>query len=277
MRGWIFYFLIAFPLNATAQIALQEAQKMNASRSQVYFTENKGQIHDGNYNPRPDVLFMGVAPGQQLIVTGQGHSHQINLEANYDGYLVKFTCNSFAVVTEIKCNDFVSPDGNIYTNSGTYTAIIPNSSGCDSIITIHLTIKNPEINKEFAITTCGDSTATASVSFNGGAAPFTYHWSSGSKDSIATNLWAGMHYVTVTDANGCTKIDSVFVHEELGLSAQIDKRIDIRWQNEVPMEVAFFDLTQTTNSGTKSIKRYWNFGDGNYSTAKYPVHVYEDE
>jgi hypothetical protein len=48
----------------------------------VYFTENKGQIHDGYYNRRSDVLFMGNTPQEQLIISGKGVSHQIKRVLN---------------------------------------------------------------------------------------------------------------------------------------------------------------------------------------------------
>ncbi|BDS15207.1 SBBP repeat-containing protein [Aureispira anguillae] len=38
------------------------------------------------------------------------------------------------------CNNYIAPDGQVYTTSGQYTAIIPNSIGCDSTIAINLTI-----------------------------------------------------------------------------------------------------------------------------------------
>ncbi|BDS10047.1 DUF7619 domain-containing protein [Aureispira anguillae] len=50
--------------------------------------------------------------------------------------------NSTALLTENACGWYMAPDSQIYTNSGQYTALIPNAAGCDSIITIHLTIKD---------------------------------------------------------------------------------------------------------------------------------------
>ena len=48
-----------------------------AEKNEVYFIENKGQIHDGKYNPRTDVLFMGITPEQQCIITSKGASYQL--------------------------------------------------------------------------------------------------------------------------------------------------------------------------------------------------------
>jgi large repetitive protein len=60
--------------------------------------------------------------------------------------------------------------------------------------------------------TCANfNDGSASAVTSGGAYPFTYQWSSGSTDSTATGLAAGMHYVSVTGATGCVDEDSVLV------------------------------------------------------------------
>lgn len=50
------------------------------------------------------------------------------------------TCNTNSAFSTSACFLYTAPDGIIYTSSGIVTAIIPNSNGCDSTITINLTI-----------------------------------------------------------------------------------------------------------------------------------------
>jgi hypothetical protein len=51
------------------------------------------------------------------------------------------TCNpSTSSITETTCDSYISPSGKVWTTSGIYIDTIPNSEGCDSIITIDLTI-----------------------------------------------------------------------------------------------------------------------------------------
>jgi hypothetical protein len=44
----------------------------------ISFTENKGQVCDQNYKPRPDVLFSGTANGINYHLTNTGISYQLN-------------------------------------------------------------------------------------------------------------------------------------------------------------------------------------------------------
>jgi ELWxxDGT repeat protein len=49
--------------------------------------------------------------------------------------------SSAATITANACERFISPGGlQTWTESGTYTDTVPNSAGCDSIITLHLTV-----------------------------------------------------------------------------------------------------------------------------------------
>lgn len=64
---------------------------------------------------------------------------------------------------------------------------------------------------------CGIADGQATVTANSGSAPYTYLWSDpGSQTTpTATGLTAGNYYVTVTDASGCSGIDSVSIFNTL--------------------------------------------------------------
>lgn len=49
-------------------------------------------------------------------------------------------CESDSSISINSCSYYMAPDNAIYTTTGIYTAVIPNSFGCDSTITIDLTI-----------------------------------------------------------------------------------------------------------------------------------------
>ncbi len=65
--------LCSFTPNFSQQIA-----QYSTNSASIYFTENKGQIHDGNFNPRPDVIAIGNTPQAQVILTAKGMSHQLS-------------------------------------------------------------------------------------------------------------------------------------------------------------------------------------------------------
>jgi gliding motility-associated-like protein len=59
---------------------------------------------------------------------------------------------------------------------------------------------------------CSPSTGSAAVSASGGVGGFTYSWTPvASTDSIVNGIDSAMAVVVVTDGNGCTATDSIFV------------------------------------------------------------------
>jgi len=97
---------------------------------------------------------------------------------------------------------------------GTYHVTVTDSKGCTAAASA--TVTQPDaITVTPAITnlTCnGQNTGSISLAgvdaVTGGVGPYTYLWSNGSAASAITNLAAGTYSVTVTDANGCTKLQS---------------------------------------------------------------------
>ena len=64
------------------------------------------------------------------------------------------TCNTAATINESACDSYTMPSGDAtYFSSGTYIDTIPNTAGCDSIITVNLTINNND--STFNLKACG--------------------------------------------------------------------------------------------------------------------------
>ncbi|MBN2610116.1 MAG: T9SS type A sorting domain-containing protein [Bacteroidales bacterium] len=61
-------------------------------------------------------------------------------------------------IVETVCDSYTAPDGQVHTTSGIKTAIIPNVLGCDSIVTINLTVL-ASTSSSITETTCGSYTA----------------------------------------------------------------------------------------------------------------------
>ena len=101
-------------------------------------------------------------------------------------------CISSTAVTDSSCNTYLW-NNIVYSNSGVYSDTLSNSFGCDSIITLDLTI----FNIAAAIDTIsGNLVASGGVN---------YLWNTGDTASTITPDTNGLYSVTVTDINGCTE------------------------------------------------------------------------
>ncbi|MBT6131927.1 MAG: hypothetical protein HOH53_02520 [Flavobacteriales bacterium] len=63
--------LLSLSLNA------QSIADYKTTQSGVSFTENKGQVSDQHYNPRPDVLYSGNSGGLNFHIRTDGISYQM--------------------------------------------------------------------------------------------------------------------------------------------------------------------------------------------------------
>lgn len=96
---------------------------------------------------------------------------------------------------------------------GNYDLLIYDSINCINVYTTF--INEPQDTLSSSIHTLtdvscwGDSTGQAIVTVIGGQFPYTHLWSNGETNALNATLNAGWHYVTSTDANGCTIEDSV--------------------------------------------------------------------
>ncbi|HBX51032.1 MAG: hypothetical protein A2309_06895 [Bacteroidetes bacterium RIFOXYB2_FULL_35_7] len=64
----------------------------------------------------------------------------------------------------------------------------------------------------------GASTGAANLTITGGTVPVIYNWSNSASTEDLTNIAAGTYYVTVSDANTCTTIDTITITEPEALN-----------------------------------------------------------
>jgi gliding motility-associated-like protein len=139
-----------------------------------------------------------------LSSTGCDSVNIINLTINPDFVL--------PVQNVSACSTFTASWGTIYTTSGIYSNTYVASNGCDSIVSINLTINpNPVLTISSSPDSCLASKGTAAVTISGLSAGVSYQWSNGSISPSAANLSAGTYTVTVTNSNGCTSVVSTTV------------------------------------------------------------------
>lgn len=109
-------------------------------------------------------------------------------ESSRSEFIVTVNQPSSATETVTECTTYTWPiNGTTYSASGSYTGVIPNAAGCDSTITLDLTILNAST---------GSETATACTSFIWPTDGNTYTSS-------------GVYTATLTNAAGCDSIVSL--------------------------------------------------------------------
>ncbi|MEM9921733.1 MAG: T9SS type A sorting domain-containing protein [Bacteroidota bacterium] len=103
-------------------------------------------------------------------------------------------------------------------SAGDYSVTVTDNNGC-TIESLY-TVSEPEdavaVTIEVDQFACNNEGALAAIPMNG-LAPYTYLWSNGQTDSIATGLSSSNHSLTVTDANGCFIIEEYFLDGQLAL------------------------------------------------------------
>lgn len=84
------------------------------------------------------------------------------------------------------------------------------------ISTAYIPISDPVISPGFVVNevSCyGYADATIASEPVGGGPPYQFIWSTNESSELISQLDTGEYYLTITDALGCTKIDSVFVDQ----------------------------------------------------------------
>jgi len=96
--------------------------------------------------------------------------------------------------------------------AGTYTATITDSNGCTQTQTVAVTSNNTlTVTTTSTQTGCTLSNGTASANASNGTPNYSYSWNNGQSSQTATGLAPGTYTATVTDASGCTQIQTASI------------------------------------------------------------------
>ena len=107
--------------------------------------------------------------------------------------------------------------------AGTYTVFVSDSTGCSDTLTATITEPAPIVlNVSGNSPSCDNSNdGDAATLISGGVTPYTFNWSNGGSTNSLSGLSGGTYTVTVTDAGGCTVIDSVTLNSPTPVVATI--------------------------------------------------------
>lgn len=143
--------------------------------------------------------------------------------------------------------------------AGTYTVTVTYAlATCTEILNVSLSNTSPMTLSTVVtnINSCTGSLGAIDLTVTAGVAPLDFAWSNGEIAEDLNNLPAGVYWVTVTDATGCTQTTSATVGNDFNLNATL-----------VPTSATctggnpcngFIDLTIT--SGTPPFEYFWSTG-----------------
>ena len=185
--------------------------KLDASGNFIWAKKTDGTISDiGMYiavDGSGNVYTTGSFDGTADFDPGAG-TFNLTSAGNSDIFVLKLGCNTYSAQTATACDNYIwAQNGQTYTASGIYTDTIPNTAGCDSVMTLNLTIN------------IVDTSVTASAdSLTANAAGATYQWLNcnnnyvpiaGATNQTFTPPITGVFAVAVSE-NGCTDTSSCY-------------------------------------------------------------------
>jgi len=171
---------------------------VNLTITGTVITPTSNAITCSNYTAPWGTVYSQSGFYSDTLTSINGCDSIVSVNLTVLGNVIAPTLNASA------CSTYTAPWGTLYNQSGSYTDTLTSVNGCDSIVSVSLTVTGiPALNASTTADSCAKGTGTASLSASGGSAPYTYAWSDGAIGTLQTNLNAGVYPVTVTDQNGC--------------------------------------------------------------------------
>ncbi len=150
--------------------------------------------------------------------------------------------------------------------AGAYNVLVTDLNGCQKSAVFTVTSPAP-LSITFAnqqnVNCFGQSTGGVEASVSGGTSPYTYLWSNGGTSNAINNVVADKYYLTVTDQNNCTKVDSVVITQNPKYLITLEVIQNVRCFGDSLGSVAI-----SINGGTAPFNFNWtNVGTGgNYGS-----------
>jgi hypothetical protein len=201
--------------------AIQGDQVICGPGTYVYFVPNSVSALD--YTWSIPAGWVGSSTDSSITVTSDGSTGTISVVANSgncgSSIPQTLTVNAGIItaetITQTACNNFTF-NGQTYTQSGTYTGAFTNITGCDSVVTLQLTINNinVNVNQNGSILTAAETGAT-------------YKWAKcqgtsltviAGATSIAYQAPANGQYAVIISKNGCTDTSTCYAVSTLSVN-----------------------------------------------------------
>jgi uncharacterized delta-60 repeat protein len=176
----------------------------NISKNRIIRLNSDGSSHSAFYpaaGANNMIRTAALQSDQKIIIAGEFTSYA---GTGRNRIARVYNCSdSYHTFTASACESYTAPDGTIYTTSGTKTAVIPNASQCDSVITIDLTIKHNTTNT-ITISACGSYTAPdGQIHTTPGTKTAIIPNAAGCDSIITIHLTLGQHTSSTINVNAC--------------------------------------------------------------------------
>ncbi len=208
----------------------------------------------------------------------------INDISNYNGFGI--TCagvdNGFINISVSGGNN---PLSYLWSNSdtsqnltnieaGSYSLTVSSANGCTSSVDTILTAP-PALTSSVSGTNVlcnGNATGAASLSVSGGVEPYMFLWSNAATTQNINNITAGLYYVSITDANNCTKTDSIVISQPTSIQLSTTP-------NQLTCSGVQTTISAIASGGAGNFIFVWNTGQSTSSIIVSPTlnttyHVY---
>ncbi len=210
--------------------------------------------------------------GQNLSVAGN-YNDTLTAQGNCDSivtlHLAVNTANGSAYSASVCSGNSYSFNGQSLTTGGVYKDTLTNINGCDSIITLTLSINSlPNPTLTLADSICSNAAAFA---LTGSPAGGTYT-GTGVAGGMFTPSTTGANIITYTYTDGNTCINSISDTIIVYTCPDTNCHALYTLYPDTVTAHNWWALNQAT--GTGAITYTWYWGDGTNSTGAYPSHTY---
>jgi len=116
--------------------------------------------------------------------------------------------------------------------ANTYTVTVTDQFGCSAVYS--LVVSEPPdivISITTVSATCGSANGSACAAISGGISPYVFIWSNGFTTNCIQNLTAGNYPITVTDNNGCIKVDAANISNITGPDITVTDSSNVKCHN----------------------------------------------
>ena len=247
------------------------------SMSNATIAGHDGELHQLVFTPQGEANYCGSTISIDNIVLSNAAGGD---KTSAKSITLRAAQTQWASDTATACDEYYW-NGTTYTETGIYIDTIPSQAGCDSIVTLHLTINNTVYEEEH-VTACDSYSWNGQTYANTGAYTYTTTAANGCDSVVTLHLtinqtqyteehitacdaytWNGQTYTasgnyvyTTSAANGCDSI--VTLHLTINKSEYVEESVvacdSYTWNGATYTESGDYTYTTTTDQDCERVE-----------------------